>query len=152
MRVLAIRRMALTALGVGTIMVAGCGRSERTVATSFEVHDAWVRAAPDSGSTTAAYIRFVNGSPDTVAVSHFSSDDAREVELQESSVDSSGTAHMTMHDNLVIAPGHTVVMRPGGYHLMMIGTTRPLPAGKLVRIVMYLSNGSIISTSARVKS
>ena len=152
MRARAIRRAALTATGLVTMMVAGCSRSERTVATSFEVHDAWVRAAPDSGSTTAAYVRFVNGSPDTVAVSHFSSDDAREVELHESSVDPSGTAHMAMHDNLVIAPGHTVVMRPGGYHLMMIGTTRPLPAGKLVRIVMYLSNGSIISTSARVKS
>jgi periplasmic copper chaperone A len=142
---------ALVLLALGTLVLGGCNRGSAARATTFELHDAWVRAAPDSGSTTAAYIRFVNGSPDTVVVSHFESDDARLVELHRSSVDSSGAAHMAMQDALVIAPNHNLVMKPGGYHLMLIGTTRSLPAGKLVRIVMYLSNGSIVSTSARVR-
>jgi copper(I)-binding protein len=142
---------ALSVLVVGTLVLAGCHSDSAARATTFELHDAWVRAAPDSGSTTAAYIRFVNGSRDTVVVSHFESDDARVVELHQSSTDSSGTSHMAMKDALVIAPNHNLVMKPGGYHLMLIGTTRSLPAGKLVRIVMYLSNGSIVSTTARVR-
>lgn len=142
---------ALLALTGAASALSGCHRESSSHATTFELNDAWVRAAPDSGSTTAAYIRFVNGSPDTVVVSHFSSDDAREVELHQSSTDSAGESHMAMRDELVIAPAHSVAMQPGGYHLMLIGTTRSLPVGKLVRIVMYLSNGAIVSTSARVK-
>ncbi|MEO9114630.1 MAG: copper chaperone PCu(A)C [Gemmatimonadaceae bacterium] len=121
------------------------------MATSFELHDAWVRSDPDSGSTTAAYIRFVNGTPDTVVVSKFSSDDAQVVELHETSIDANGEARMDRRDTLVIAPSHIVVMRPGGYHLMLIGITHSLQPGAMVRIAMHLSNGAIVSTSARVK-
>ena len=131
--------------------LAGCHRGTHQQATTFEMEDAWVRAAPDSGSTTAAYIRFVNGTADTVVVSHFSSEDARVVELHESSTDSVGESHMAMRDSLVIAPAHTLVMRPGGYHLMLIGTTHGLTPGKMIRVVMHLSNGAIVATSARVQ-
>lgn len=142
-----------TALGIaiGALCLTACHRDRALTAVTFELHDAWVRAAPDSGSTTAAYMRLVNGTTDTVVVSHFTSDDARVVELHQSSIDSTGDAHMTMRDSLVIAPSHIVVMKPGGYHLMLIGTTRGLEPGGMVRIVMHLSNGAIVSTSARVK-
>ena len=150
MTTVGIRRATL-ALCIGLLTLAGCKRESRLHATTFETHDAWVRSAPDSGSTTAAYIRFVNGSPDTVVVSHFESDAARVVELHQSSTDNAGESHMAMQNALVIAPNHSLAMKPGGYHLMLIGTTQSLPAGKLVRIVMHLSNGSIIATSARVR-
>ena len=143
--------MTRAALVVAALALGACHRNTQHAAVTFELEDAWVRAAPDSGSTTAAYIRFVNGTSDTVVVSHFSSDDARQIELHQSSTDSAGESHMAMRKSLVIAPSHTVVMRPGGYHLMLIGTTRSLPAGKLIRIAMYLSNGAIVTTSARVK-
>ena len=138
-----------TALGV---LGAGCHREPKISATSFEVHGAWVRADPDSGATTAGYLRLVNGTPDSLVVSRFASDAARTVELHETSIDSAGEATMTMRDSLVIAPSHSVAMRPGAYHLMMIGTEHPLVPGTMVRITMHLSNGSIVSTSARVKS
>ncbi|HEY8311798.1 MAG TPA: copper chaperone PCu(A)C, partial [Gemmatimonadaceae bacterium] len=127
-----------------------CHRERAPQTTTFDVEDAWVRATPDSGSTTAAYIRFVNGSAVPVTISQFSSDAARVVELHESSV-ATGEAEMRMLGSLVIAPGHAVTMKPGGYHLMLIGTTHPLVAGKLIRVVMHLSDGTIMATSARVK-
>lgn len=141
------------ALGIviGVLCLTGCHRDRARSAVTFELHDAWVRAAPDSGSTTAAYMRLVNGTADTVVVSRFTSDDARVVELHQSSIDSASSAHMTMRDSLVIAPSHIVVMKPGAYHLMLIGTKRNLQPGAMVRIVMRLSNGAIVSTSARVK-
>jgi len=150
MRILVLSRATL-GVCFGALVLVGCKRESRLQATTFETHDAWVRSAPDTGSTTAAYIRFVNGSPDTVVVSHFESDAARIVELHRSSTDGAGESHMTMQNVLVVAPNHSLAMKPGGYHLMLIGTTESLPAGKLVRIVMHLSNGSIIATSARVK-
>ena len=152
-RTIAVRyaRYGLGFAVLGAISV-GCHREPKISATSFELHDAWARAIPDSGATTAAYLRLVNGTPDTVVVSRFTSDDAQTVELHETSIDKSGEATMEMRDSLVIAPSHIVVMRPGGYHLMLMGTKHPFVSGTLVRIAMHLSNGSIVSTSAKVKS
>jgi periplasmic copper chaperone A len=143
--------LRLVVLALTAPIFAACQREAPISATTFELHDAWVRAMPDSGSTTAAYIRFVNGTRDTVWVSRFSSDDANTVELHQSS-DISGEIHMAMFDSLAVAPDHSVTMRPGGYHLMLIGTTHALVPGTMVRIVMHLSNGAVVSTSARVKS
>lgn len=143
--------MMRSAFAVVMLALCACNRGAQRHSTAFDLEDAWVRAAPDSGSTTAAYIRFVNGTSDTVVVSHFSSDDARVVELHQSSTDSVGESRMAMRESLVIAPAHTLVMRPGGYHLMLMGTRRSLPVGKMIRLVMYLSDGAIVSTSARVK-
>jgi len=143
--------LRLLALTITLAALAACHRDAPISATTFELHDAWVRATPDSGSTTAAYVRFVNGTADTIWVSRFSSDDAHIVELHKSS-DVAGEMHMAMFDSLAVAPNHSVTMRPGGYHLMLIGTTHALIPGAMVRIVMHLSNGAVVSTSARVKS
>jgi len=143
--------LRVLALMVTIPVFAACHRDAPISATTFELHDAWVRATPDSGSTTAAYIRFVNGTGDTIWVSRFSSDDAHTVELHQSS-DVAGEMHMAMFDSLAVAPNHSVTMRPGGYHLMLIGTTHALNPGAMVRIVMHLSNGAVVSTSARVRS
>ncbi len=148
MRASVLRTLTLMSTLAG---LAACHRDAPLSATTFELHDAWVRATPDSGSTTAGYIRFVNGTADTVWVSRFSSDDAATVELHQSS-DVAGEMHMAMLDSLAVAPNHSVTMRPGGYHLMLIGATHALVPGSMVRIVMHLSNGAVVSTSARVKS
>jgi copper(I)-binding protein len=136
---------------IPVILAVACNREPAISATSFEVHDAWVRADPDSGTTTAAYLRLVNGTRDTLVVSRFASDVARSTQLHETSIDAAGQARMAMRDSLVIAPSHAVGMHPGAYHLMLVGTTQPILAGTMVRITMHLSDGSIVSTSARVR-
>jgi copper(I)-binding protein len=146
-------RGAIALLCATSLSLAGCRHEPPPEhVTTFEMQDAWVRATPDSGATTAAYMKFVNGTSSTVVVSGFSSSDANTVELHRSSTDAEGEAHMSMQDSLAIAPGQSVTLKPGGYHLMLIGTTHPLLPGKLARLVMRLSDGSVVSTSARIKS
>ena len=147
------RRVAMTSICMAALSVSACHREPPPEhVTTFDMQDAWVRATPDSGATTAAYMKLVNGTSSTVVVSGFSSSDAATVELHRSSTDAEGEAHMSMQDSLAIPPGKSVTLEPGGYHLMLIGTTHPLVPGKLARIVMHLSDGSVVSTSARIKS
>ncbi len=134
------------------LLSAGCShRNASPRATTFEMNDAWIRPAGDSGATTAGYAQLVNGTSASITVSHFSTSVARVVELHQTSIDSHGESHTAMRDSVVIAAGDTLAMKPGGYHLMLIGTSRPLPAGGVGRLVMQLSDGSIVSTSARVQ-
>lgn len=145
-------RRAILLLSTVALVPVACRRApQQPRATTFEMSDAWVRATPDSGATTAAYLEFDNGTASPVTVSHFTSGDAQVVELHRSFTDAEGESHMSMLDSLVIPPGQTVLLKPGGYHLMLIGTTHALVAGKLARLVMSVSDGSVVSTSARVK-
>lgn len=134
------------------LLFAGCShRSASPRPTTFELNDAWIRPASDTAATTAAYVQLVNGTSTPITVSRFSSNVARVVELHQTSIDSQGESHMAMRDSVVIAAGDTLAMKPGGYHLMLIGTSRPLPVGTVGRLAMQLSDGSIVATSARVR-
>ena len=140
-----------TAAGLASILAIAC-RSERVrEPTTFEIHDAWARAVPDSGTATAEYMTFVNGTARRIRITGFSSDAARAVELHRTSIDANGESRMTMTDSISIAPGDTLAMKPGGYHLMLIGTKQPLRPGTMTRTVMHLSDGSILSTSVKVR-
>jgi copper(I)-binding protein len=143
-------RRAVTALMLAAALAA-CRKHDVALSGTLEVHDAWVRADPDTGSTTAAYLRFVNGTNDALTIAGFTSDAARSVELHRSSTDNAGAVHMAMDSAVHLAPHGTLVMQPGAYHLMLIGVTRPLQPGDHARIVMHVSNGSIVSTMARVR-
>ena len=139
------------ALVLMLLPVAACQRESARRPATFEIHDAWVRAIPDSGATTAAYMRLVNGTSHRIFVSRFVSDAASAVELHETTIARNGDSRMAMLDSVAIPAGDTLSMQPGGYHLMVIATARPLIAGTNIRIAMHLSDGSIVSTSARVK-
>lgn len=133
------------------LSLGACQRKSTGQATTFEIHDAWVRAIPDSGATTAGYMRLVNGTKHRIVVSRFASDGAHAVELHETTISRSGETRMAMVDSVAIPPGRTLSMQPGGYHLMVIGTKHPFVAGTNIRIAMHLSDGSIVSTSTRVE-
>ena len=41
---------------------------------------------------------------------------------------------------LVVAPGQTVKLEPGGYHVMLIGLKRPLKAGEPITATLTFQN------------
>lgn len=134
------------------IAIEACQKSEsRAPVTTFAFDSAWVRATPDTGATTAAYVSVTNGLQIPVKISGFSSDAARTVELHESMSDAHMMMHMMPKPDTTVASGESLVMHPNGLHFMLIGTTRVLKAGDRVRIAMHLSDGSIVSTTAHVR-
>jgi periplasmic copper chaperone A len=146
-------RWILGVSAVAALSLASCQKAaERPPATTFVFDSAWVRPVVDSGATTAAYVSVTNGLPASVTISGFSSPSARTVELHESMTDAGHMMHMRPKADTTLAAGRSLVMRPNGLHLMLIGTTRPLTVGDTVRISMHLSNGSIVSTTANVRA
>ncbi len=100
------------------------------------VREAWARAA-GAGSPGAAYLTIVNPTADTLVVGNITSLDAGPVEAHESTIHD-GMAHMAPVPRLVVAPGDSLVMRPGGVHLMLTPGQRPLVAGDSVRLEIDL--------------
>lgn len=89
----------------------------------------WARATPPVAPVAGGYVTIVNGgrAPDRLLA--VTSPIAERIEVHElTTVD--GVARMRPVDGLVIAPGETIVLKPGSLHLMFLKPTGPLRQGE----------------------
>ncbi|HEY0930911.1 MAG TPA: copper chaperone PCu(A)C [Gemmatimonas sp.] len=113
------------------------------------VRDAWARIA-DSAATGGAYITLVNGNSTPVEIVGAASASADAVEIHETS-HHDGMAHMSARPSIVIAPGDSLVMAPGGLHVMLIGLHSALKAGDRVPLVVQLATGDLVPLTIPVR-
>lgn len=130
------------ALALCSAAVAGAG--------AISVSEPWIPEAPPNAKALAAYMTLANSSSDSVSLETVSSPDFKLVEIHMTDM-SHGMAHMMKHKNLPIAAGTSLVLRPGGYHLMLMEPVRALRAGDEVRLQLSFDNGETLDVTAAVK-
>jgi hypothetical protein len=122
------RRIAPTVLAFGSLLAV-----RSACACDLQVESGWIRAAPPGAGTLAAYATLKNTGVKTVAITTISTDAAAMAMLHETTV-KNGLSEMRMLPSLSIAVGATLVLAPGGKHLMLTGL-RGLPkVGEHVKI------------------
>jgi copper(I)-binding protein len=128
-----------------------CACTARAPRPPVEVLVAWARPA-DSAATTAAYFVLVNHEPAAVTLTSESSPIAEAAGLHET-MDMGGTMHMSALDSpLIIAPGDSLVLKPGGKHLMVSGLTRRLVAGDSLPLLLNFSDGRALRAIAVIRA
>ena len=81
--------------------------------------DAWSRPAPPVAPARAVYLELANGTQDSITVTGAESDACDSVEIHETSMDDAGVMRMRpLFGGLSLAAGESVVLAPGGIHLM----------------------------------
>lgn len=118
-------------------------------ATPLVVQNAWLRKAPGA-DTAAVYLVLRNTSSEPVVVIGVRTPVAGHAMIHESSM-SGGQSRMRMHDKLVIPPGQTVALEPGGLHVMLSGFRKTPTVGQSVPLILLLANGGQIPVSAAVR-
>ena len=107
---------------------------------ALDVDDGYVRGMPPGQSTTAAFMTLTNTGQEAVVLTGGSSPVANAVEVHEHShVD--GMMRMRQVERLELAPGESVDLRPGGYHLMFFGLKQVLAEGDEVELVLQYASG-----------
>ena len=154
------RPAALLALAAAAALVlAGCAPTAdaepaavapTTAAENVTIADAWVKAA-DEGMT-AAFGELTNTGDTEVSVLASTSAAATMTELHETVDDGSGSMSMQEKEGGFVLPaGGTLVLEPGGNHLMLMGLTAPLVAGDEIEITLSFSDGSEFTFAAPAK-
>jgi hypothetical protein len=118
-------------------------------APPLTVADAWVRAVPGA-DVAAAYMRLTNRGTQPVRVIGVRSALAGHAMIHETRLEN-GVSTMRAHEPLVIAPGASVKLEPGGLHVMLHDLPRPLAIGEAVPLELLLEGGERIAVSARVR-
>ena len=119
-----------------TIAAAVAALSLLVTAPAFaqvKVDDAWVRGTVQGQRTTGAFMKLVSLT-DTSLVGA-ASPVAGAVEIHEMRMDG-GMMRMRAVERMPLAAGKAVELKPGGYHVMLMGLKRTMTAGEVVPITL----------------
>lgn len=93
----------------------------------------WTRATPPGASVAAGYAKITNTGSEPDRLIGGRATGAQTVEVHEMTMDNNVMKMRTMPDGLEIKPGETVELKPGSYHLMMLGLSGGYTEGERVQ-------------------
>ena len=120
----------------GALMIAVC--SSAAVAHDFKagaigVDHPWSRATPKGASVAGGYLKITNTGATPDRLTGGSAEVAKRFEIHEMSMDGGVMRMRELKNGIEIAPGATVELKPGSYHIMMMNLSRPLAKGDRVK-------------------
>ena len=145
MRKTVIQFAAAIALTLGAILALAPGAE----ASSVMVMKAYARAsAMPTAEAGAAYVSLMlHGDADRLV--GVSSPAARMAGLHETKqVD--GVMTMEHVDGIDIPAHGTLLMKPGGYHIMLMGLTQPLKEGEEIELTLIFEKAGEVKVTAKV--
>ena len=146
MRFLLPAAIALVLTAAAAISFA---RSAEAVAGDLAVRAAWARATPPGAKVGAAYVTIANGGGLDDRLVAAASPAAAKVTVH-ATAEESGVATMRPLRAPVLPAGETLVMRPGGTHLMLTGLSAPLREGDTVELALTFEKAGALTVEAIV--
>lgn len=157
-------------LVVLSFVLSACASGSAAEKTSsIEVSNAWVRTVggmqpaegsgpagmkpkEDAGPATGMFMILKNnGSADDKLIKA-ESDVAKMVQIHLTEIDANGVSSMHEVDGVDIPAGGSAELKPGSYHVMLIGLKQELKEGDLVTVTLTFQNGGQIVVEAPVKT
>ena len=125
-------------------LAAACAQQ----APALEVRDAWARATAPGQTSGAVYATLDNRGPDDRLTGAATDRAAMAMIHKSETVD--GVARMRMAGDVPIASGSTVVLAPGGTHILLEGLKAPLVAGETLPLELRFANGGAHKVDVRI--
>ena len=132
--------------------------------TTIQLEDAWARRAPSmaqggqssqgggamAAGNGAVYVTISNHGSEADAFLSASTDVATTVELHET-VEQGGKMVMRPLPKFAVPAGSTLEMKPGSYHIMLLGLKQDLKPGETVTVGLSFEKAGQRSVQAPVK-
>ena len=147
-----------------SLLLAACTGSttSQTTSGSIEIREAWVRPAvmmdmgdnsggDMGGSNGAAYMTIVNKSANADRLTSAESDVANSIELHQT-VMKDNVMSMSPVEAIEVPANGQVELKPGGYHVMLVGLKQDLKVGDMVKLTLVFEKAGRINVEAEVKN
>ena len=129
--------------------VAG-DKSIKSDNSGITVTEGWVRAVPPVSKHTAAYFTLHNASKAERTLKQVSSSMAAVAEIHEVYQDK-GMSGMRPIDGLPVPAEGSVVLKPAGYHVMLINIKSPIKEGNSVDLTLKFTDGTTYTSQLPVR-
>jgi copper(I)-binding protein len=118
--------------------------------SALTVEFAWVREGPPVAKTLAAYMTIKNSSMEPISIQSVRSTEFNRVELHRSMM-ADGMAIMKKETQVEIPARGRIKFKPGGRHIMLIGPSKALKVGDVIRLYFLLGNGDEVPIDVPVR-
>lgn len=105
-------------------------------AQSVDIKDAWARSTVPGQKATGAFMKLT--SKDGAKLVAASSPVAGVVEVHEMKMEGDVMRMAAVKEPLVIEPGQTLTLKPGGYHIMLMDLKAALPPDQRIPLTLVV--------------
>jgi copper(I)-binding protein len=140
----------LVVLATFTMMLLVPAEAHEYSSKGVTVAHPWARATPGGVKVGSAYLEMkaAKGHNDRLVAAR--SPVAGNVEIHNHIVEN-GIAKMRRVEGIALAGGKSVVLKPGGYHVMLMDLKQPLKEGDLLKLALVFEKAGEIEVEATVE-
>jgi copper(I)-binding protein len=109
----------------------------------LRVSKPWARATTSDALSGAVYLTLENPGATTRSLLRASCSRCDHCELHQHLRDSQGVMHMLPLPSVSVGAHATLVLQPGGMHVMLIGLTRGLTQGETITLTLQGDSGEV---------
>ena len=144
-----LRSLACTAVVACLFAAPLC--AEEVKAGDLVITQAWSRATPGGAKIGGGYLTIENkgSAPDRLIGG--SADVASKIQVHEMAMKNGVMTMRPLDNGLIIEPGKTVKLAPGGYHLMLFDLKSPLKQGDKVPVTLEFEKAGKVKLSFDVR-
>src|SRR5271169_3987674 len=142
---------AFSGIAFVAVLLAAPVRAEKIKAGDLVITQAWSRATPGGAKVGGGYLTIENkgSAPDRLIGG--SAEVSDKVQVHEMAVNNGVMTMRPLDQGLVIEPGKTVKLAPGGYHLMLLDLKNPLKQGEKLPITLEFERAGKVSLSLDIQ-
>jgi periplasmic copper chaperone A len=132
------------------LIAAGAATAHEFTSKDITIAHPWARATPGGVNVGGAYleIKAAPGKGDRLIAAR--SPVAGTVEIHSHAIEN-GIARMRRIEAIAVKGGSSVVLKPGGYHVMLIDLKRPLKEGDAFKMTLSVERAGDIEVEATVE-
>jgi len=119
----------------------------------IDVADAWARPTLGQGDATAAYMTIANRGKHADILKSVHTRKAKLVEVRRITMTPDGISHVrTVEGGLPIAAESSIVLGPGGTHLMLVGLEDALAAGEDLILTLEFARAGAVDVHVPIEA
>ncbi len=143
--------LLVIALGVTAPFIPSAGAEDYGVG-ALRIAKPWMRATPRGASVAGGYMRITNSGATPDRLVGGSTEAATRLEIHSMIMDQGVAKMRPVAGGLEIKPGETVELRPGSFHIMLMGLKLPLEAGQKVKGTLEFETAGKIEIEYQVEA
>ena len=145
------RSMLLSALAGASVAVALSALAHDYKVGALEIAHPWTRATAPTAKAGGGFLVITNKgtTPDRLVAAE--SDAAQKVEIHEMKMDGSVMRMRELEKGLEIPPGGSVMLKPGGYHIMFMELKAPFAKGAKVPVTLVFEKAGKVDVQFAVQ-
>jgi periplasmic copper chaperone A len=137
-----------------TATLAFCGAAlsaHEFKAGDISIGHPWTRVTPTGAKVAGGYLKITNNGREADTLTAATAEGMDTVEVHEMTMKDSVMTMRKLSAGLEIKPGQTVELKPGSFHLMLIGVKAPLEVGKLIKGTLTFAKAGTVPVEFKVE-